>query len=491
MAKIGRNDPCPCGSGKKYKLCCHDKEVHQAKPDDAWSQDPDWYKIRLTEGESIHEILDFAVERYGDDLLPEALAEFGIWGEHSVDDQHIDTIFVPWVAFNWIPETAERGPSGLEFAEQALGLEFLHENMERIDEYKGRFILTACVEPFSFFAVTGVVPGKSLALLDIFLDRTFTVKEAKASTTLRRGDIIFARVVALDGQAIVVGMAPLAIPPGEHIHLLDIRDEIKTEMRDEGFDFDLASLREWDLEMRDIYLSAVEFLANPPPRELQNTDGDPISFVKLSFELRCSPQEAFDDLRSLALSQETILQDATCDEHGNLVEVSFDWSRKGNKKHKSWENTILGRLAINGAALTAEVNSEKRAKKIQSEITKRLGKKAAFRKAVHESIEAKLEEMQAQSGSPEFEQARKEQEEFASRLDVQAIVKAQMEAQWEGWYNEPVPALQNKTPLQAARTKAGRERLEALLLEFERRNEEVSQPYLRVDIESMRKTLGL
>jgi len=20
--KIGRNDPCPCGSGKKYKQCC-------------------------------------------------------------------------------------------------------------------------------------------------------------------------------------------------------------------------------------------------------------------------------------------------------------------------------------------------------------------------------------------------------------------------------------------------------------------------------------
>ena len=23
--KIGRNDPCPCGSGKKYKNCCLDK----------------------------------------------------------------------------------------------------------------------------------------------------------------------------------------------------------------------------------------------------------------------------------------------------------------------------------------------------------------------------------------------------------------------------------------------------------------------------------
>jgi len=22
IAKVGRNDPCPCGSGKKYKRCC-------------------------------------------------------------------------------------------------------------------------------------------------------------------------------------------------------------------------------------------------------------------------------------------------------------------------------------------------------------------------------------------------------------------------------------------------------------------------------------
>ncbi len=22
MEKVGRNDPCPCGSGKKYKKCC-------------------------------------------------------------------------------------------------------------------------------------------------------------------------------------------------------------------------------------------------------------------------------------------------------------------------------------------------------------------------------------------------------------------------------------------------------------------------------------
>jgi tetratricopeptide (TPR) repeat protein len=26
MAKTGRNDPCPCGSGKKYKRCCLDQD---------------------------------------------------------------------------------------------------------------------------------------------------------------------------------------------------------------------------------------------------------------------------------------------------------------------------------------------------------------------------------------------------------------------------------------------------------------------------------
>lgn len=27
MSKVGRNDPCPCGSGKKYKKCCIDKPL--------------------------------------------------------------------------------------------------------------------------------------------------------------------------------------------------------------------------------------------------------------------------------------------------------------------------------------------------------------------------------------------------------------------------------------------------------------------------------
>ena len=35
--KVGRNDPCPCGSGKKYKHCCYAKDSvkHDAPPEEA------------------------------------------------------------------------------------------------------------------------------------------------------------------------------------------------------------------------------------------------------------------------------------------------------------------------------------------------------------------------------------------------------------------------------------------------------------------------
>ncbi|MEK6302139.1 MAG: SEC-C metal-binding domain-containing protein [Acidobacteriota bacterium] len=485
MAKTGRNEPCPCGSGKKHKRCCYGKTALAFIPEDAWKQDPEWYKIRLTEAEAIEGIFGFGVRQYGDNFLKEAMAEFTLWGDYPFEQRYGDSIFVPWAAFNWIPEIDE-----IE-SEQSLGLDYLDEQAERLDDYQQRFIRAACSQPFSFFSVTDVVDGKSLALRDVFLDRAFTIKEAQASRTLRRGDIIFARVVPLDGQAVVVGMAPIALPPRDLSWLLDVRDDIKKEMRSERLKLNPENLHGWDLEMRGAYFSAVEFLANPPRPTLQNTDGDPISFVKLDYEINCSPQEAFDGLRSLALYQEGIPADAILDENGNLVEATIDWARKGNKKHKYWDNTILGTLTIKSETLTAEVNSEKRAKKIQSEIAKRLGSKAVFKGAVRESVDAKLKEATVQSGTPAFEEARRKQQEFESLPEVQAVVKAQMHAHWEGWYNERIPALQNKTPLEAARTKAGRERLEALLLDFERRNEEASQPHLRVDLKAMRKKLGL
>lgn len=32
IEKVGRNDPCPCGSGKKYKNCCLQKDQKKSLP---------------------------------------------------------------------------------------------------------------------------------------------------------------------------------------------------------------------------------------------------------------------------------------------------------------------------------------------------------------------------------------------------------------------------------------------------------------------------
>ena len=34
--KVGRNDPCPCGSGKKYKQCCINKPFGARKLQAKW-----------------------------------------------------------------------------------------------------------------------------------------------------------------------------------------------------------------------------------------------------------------------------------------------------------------------------------------------------------------------------------------------------------------------------------------------------------------------
>ena len=42
LSKVGRNDPCPCGSGKKYKKCCmlKNEELRAANTSPVISDDP-------------------------------------------------------------------------------------------------------------------------------------------------------------------------------------------------------------------------------------------------------------------------------------------------------------------------------------------------------------------------------------------------------------------------------------------------------------------
>ena len=65
------------------------------------------------------------------------------------------------------------------------------------------------------------------------------------------------------------------------------------------------------------------------------------------------------------------------------------------------------------------------------------------------------------------------------------------QAHWENWFDESIPALKNKTPREATQTKNGRERLEALLLEYENYDLKQENNIFKADIPYLRKELGL
>src|SRR4029453_14930915 len=75
---------------------------------------------------------------------------------------------------------------------------------------------------------------------------------------------------------------------------------------------------------------------------------------------------------------------------GELRRVEFPWQVRGNKANKTWENTVLGHIEIDGGSLKVTVNSAKRAKRIRKEIEKRSGDLVTFVEETISSLEDPL-----------------------------------------------------------------------------------------------------
>jgi Protein of unknown function (DUF2384) len=74
---------------------------------------------------------------------------------------------------------------------------------------------------------------------------------------------------------------------------------------------------------------------------------------------------------------------------------------------------------------------------------------------------------------------------------VQAELAKFLEAHYDNWLNDRIPALGNKTPRQAVKTPEGRELVEALLVQFERDMREQKMPGSEALIERLRQRLKL
>lgn len=453
----GRNDPCPCGSGKKYKHCCLPKgEVADAL----------WHRQHRLNQELPTRLLSFVKSAFGAGALEEAWREFTLWDEaapaFSGDSPHVQ-VFLPWFLYFWRPdphdtESLVPGPlRGRSAAEH-----YLAQSGPRLDAFERRY-LDACLQSvFSFHEVLACLPGQSLRLRDVLSGAECEVTEKSGSRNTQPGDLIFACVVRLDHLAVLDGCSAVIIPPIEKGPILALRKKL----RKSKLPITSETLRDYSLELLEIYHDIVERLLHPPRPVLFNTDNEPFALHKLVFEID-SPRRAFDALKHLALDQaeEELLRDAEFDASGSLKKVSFPWLKRGNARHKSWNNTILGHLTIEDRQLTAEVNSEARAQRFRALIEERLGAAVRHKATVIESTEALLD---AEPDQARMRRHRKEQQKLLAQPEVRAELEAFLRDHYASWADEKIPALGNRTPRQAVKTADGREMVAALLAQAER-----------------------
>ncbi len=344
-------------------------------------------------------------------------------------------------------------------------------------------------QPLTFYEVISSHPGERIALRDILTGQERAVREHTASKTVENGDIIFAQVLPMQGITTLGCCAPVGIPPRMKAEVIALRKKLRRKAKRENGEIWAEDLARYENDIRRVYLD-IRDLLNTPPR-ICNTDGDPLVLHTITFEIE-SPQAAFEALAPLAkgLSKEQLLSNAEYDADGRLRKTELDWIKRGNRKFKTWDNTILGTIRISDRSLVAEVNSEKRAVRLRSEIEKRLGATVVHKSTVMKSYEEVIER-EEEEASPGAEQDRAELEEFLQDPEIQKRGRELVQRQLEGWVDEKVPILGGRTPMQAVKDPDGREIVEALLNEFERRTDETSPGFIRPDFTVLRRRLNL
>jgi hypothetical protein len=504
--KIGRNERCPCGSGKKYKVCCG------AVPKTESPQILAWRRLSRAVQDHVPKLLSFIAESHGPGAIEEAWQEFTLWIDEPFDPESPQvTLFYPWLFHVWRPD-----PIDTEVEARCLHLipptqAYLIARGKGMDPLLYRY-LSACLDsPFGFFEIISADPGHGMQMREILTETTCEVLERSASGSLTPGDIVYGMVVECDGISMLEASAPVALPAHLKFVIVDQREQLLEDeawereealkamaeeesvsddaLSDDGLEpvgagqtlnidpadamgdgttLQKSALMRYDFSNRERYWDLVLPLLNPAPPQLHNTDGDRLSMQRLIFAID-SPAAVFEALKGLAVgqSEEELFQGAEYAADGGLRRIAFNWTKRGNSRHKGWETTVLGRIDIGGTQLAAEVNSGERAAEFKQLVSERLGEKARYRVTEIQSMERLLAEARAKPPRPDT-QVDRDQAALMALPEVQAQLRGIMARHYEAWMDEKLPALQGKTPREAVRTAAGREKVEALIRDIER-----------------------
>lgn len=469
-SKISRNDLCPCGSGKKHKKCC------LTSSEDIL--DFSWHKIRQTEGELVDDILMPYVKNHLPPHTVHTAFEDFLSGEEISEETRsvlFQNMFLPWFLFNWLPSTDD-------LQEREIGLQYLDKYTYRLTPYQKRMLEAFCTSYYSFYVVLDIVPEKSLHLKDIFLNIEHTIKEKQGTHYLKKGHIIFTRLVSLDDQSIGSGIFPYVISSNHHLMLIDMRNSLKKILKKQTLT--PAVMREFDNALRIWCFKTMFHEQNNPFPEIRNTDNELFQFCQVHFKIKTAPEEALKKLLPLTMSNdpEDFLEEAEKDDQGNVRRIELSWIRKDNKKMKGWNNPIMGNIVIDGNKMTIDVNSQERAEKVRGIIQDLFKEEATYQSTVIEDIEKTISS--PQKSSPKVQS-------LNHLPEVQEQLRRMAEQQWHHWLDEPLPSLKGKTPRKAVLTADGKEKVEALLMNFEAHNDLKKGDPMNPDISYLKNQLGL
>ena len=426
MDKVGRNDPCPCGSGLKFKKCCLGKsQAGSSRSDDertAVGTTLDWLKANYAEEVDETVLLDYFGDPDDEELdaigdLPDGLTgmlNINI-GEWLLADACLDIEGKRIRAVDLV-----LGPGGPLLP--AHGKEWLNA----IGEY-----------PLSLYEVQQATPGEEFELKDLLRRDApvVTVLERTASRSLVRWDIFGARLARQDDRWVLTG----ALYPMDRERALECREEIFQEMDDE---------EDWDEEIsREIVGSIISDYwleqvteKRPLPQVVDASTGEPIALTTDRY--RVSDWDAL--IGTLSVQPDV---ERTSDEGWVRFEPLEDEARRSRASLTKESSDTLGVFCR-----TLKLADE--ARRWLEDIA---GTVVHFKgREIVDPMSPKARAATRKTPAPEISPEWKVQveQEFLRR-------------HYERWPDEPVPALGGKTPKAAVRTKKGRQAVIELLKEFE------------------------
>lgn len=473
--EIGRNAPCPCGSGKKYKACCLKKESADAT-------DFLWQRLRLADTKLNGQLLKFAGSLREEYALVDAWDEFVLFDDSKdLDyDSPENQAFIPWLLYDWHPLadiTDEDSENDLDEL-PTIAEVYLEQHWRRISEMEREFIELNLNANFSFYEVIECRPGTGFLLSDIFTGREVFVIERSGSEQVLKGCILFARMIQYKEIALLMGCGSCYITPGFKTVIIDLR----SEMREFEDVITQEILFDWEEEIRSLYMDIYDRVNSP--LTLTNTDGHELCFHDLNFKVS-SGRLAFERLHALAFDVPAaeLFEEAELHDNGEIKLLEFSWIVQG-KPRSGMENIVFAQIKIEENMLTVSVNSKERAKKARTEIEKRMKGAATF-------VEMKVVPYEEAKALMADKEETSDQIDLNRTPEVQALLKEPMDSHWQTWPDIELPALAGMTPREAVCDADGREKVAALLNDIEIREQQRESSNQLFFIERTRKELGL